>query len=100
MHRAQEVVKYMPKTTRIQFANNYLFSLLNDGAPPMFNTSTNMNLKMHQINMVCTRWAQGNLRFKQSCKHLCKIVSKKDSENEFYEAWVKLIHTIMLTQEP
>ena len=100
IHRAREVVKYMSDATRKTFANAYLFSILNYGAPLMFNTNININLKMHNLHMVCSRFARGNYGFRESCSKICKGVGKKTSNEEFTDACAKFYQRVMFTQEP
>ena len=81
----EELRKYMSESVRIQFANTYLFSLLNYGAPLMFTTNAKINIKMHNLHMACSRWVLGNFRFKQSCSQICKSIGKKFSSEEFLQ---------------
>ena len=86
IHRANEVKAYMSEQTRKIFADAYLFSLINYGAPLMFNTSTQINLKMHKQHMICSRFVKGRYGFKQSCIDICKSAGKKVSSEEYTDA--------------
>ena len=90
----------MTDKTRKKFANAYLFSILNYGAPLMFDTNTNINIKMHNLHMVCSRFARGNYGFKESCSNICKGVGKKTSNEEFTDACAKFYQRVMFNQEP
>ena len=50
--------------------------------------------------MVCSRYACGNFGFKVSCKKLFNYIDKKEFEDEFNDASVKLVQQIMYHNEP
>ena len=51
MHRAKEVLKFMSTKTKTTFANSYLFSILNYGAPLMYYSNANIQQRMHALHM-------------------------------------------------
>ena len=89
----------MSESVPINFENAYLFSLLNYGAPLMFNTNAKIIIKMHNLHMACCRWAQGNFRFEQSCNQICKSIGKKVSTEEFFDVTARFCQKLMFHQE-
>ena len=100
IHRAQELSRFMNKKTRSIFATAHLHSVLDYGAPLMYNCNEYTRKKMHSLHMKCIRFANGSYGFKVSCAKLCKQVNMKTSEEHFIDETNKFVHKVLYNQIP
>ena len=100
MHRAKEVLKFMSPKTKTTFANSYLFSILNYGAPLMYYLNANIQQGMHTLHMKCWPFTRGNYGFRESCEAICRGVGKKVSSEEFFNACAKFHQRVFFNQQP
>ena len=100
IHRAGELKAYMTESTRTRFSNAYLFSLINYGAPLMYNSCGYVKDKMHSLHMICSRFSRGNYGFRVSCRTICRDIGKKPSNEEFEDNCFKFAHHIIYHQLP